>query len=306
MARPVGGGGPSAPAVAPAGWRLWVAGARPRTLGAAVAPVLVGTAAAHGSGVDVSWVRAALALVVAVALQVGVNYANDYSDGVRGTDADRRGPVRLTASGLKSPAAVRRAAGLALAVGAVAGLALAIIVTPWLLLVGAGAIAAAVLYTGGPRPYGYAGLGEVMVLVFFGVVATAGSAFVQAEHVMATAWWGSLVVGLLACGILLANNVRDVATDAATGKRTLAVRLGDRRARLLYVGVVVVAFGAIVPIALDAPWALLAFGAVPLAIGPCQTVLTAPAPPELVRALIGTARLELVTAALLAVGLWIG
>ncbi|MEX2256759.1 MAG: 1,4-dihydroxy-2-naphthoate polyprenyltransferase, partial [Acidimicrobiia bacterium] len=229
------------PTVAPSGWRLWLAGARPRTLGAAIAPVLVGTAAARGDGVSLSWVRAVLALVVAVALQVGVNYANDYSDGVRGTDAERRGPVRLTASGLASPAAVRAAAAIALAVGALAGLVLAILVSPWLLLVGAAAIAAAVLYTGGPRPYGYAGLGEVMVLVFFGIVATAGSAFVQAERVPATAWWGSLVVGLLACAILLANNVRDVATDASTGKRTLAVLVGERRARLLYVACVAVA-----------------------------------------------------------------
>jgi 1,4-dihydroxy-2-naphthoate octaprenyltransferase len=294
------------PTVAPSGWRLWLAGARPRTLGAAIAPVLVGTAAARGDGVSLSWVRAVLALVVAVALQVGVNYANDYSDGVRGTDAERRGPVRLTASGLASPAAVRAAAAIALAVGALAGLVLAILVSPWLLLVGAAAIAAAVLYTGGPRPYGYAGLGEVMVLVFFGIVATAGSAFVQAERVPATAWWGSLVVGLLACAILLANNVRDVATDASTGKRTLAVLVGERRARLLYVACVAVAFAAIVPIAVDAPWALLAFATTPLAVIAARTVVVARTPLELVGVLIATARLELLTAVLLSAGLWIG
>jgi 1,4-dihydroxy-2-naphthoate octaprenyltransferase len=294
------------PTVAPSGWRLWLAGARPRTLGAAIAPVLVGTAAARGDGVSLSWVRAVLALVVAVALQVGVNYANDYSDGVRGTDAERRGPVRLTASGLASPAAVRAAAAIALAVGALAGLVLAILVSPWLLLVGAAAIAAAVLYTGGPRPYGYAGLGEVMVLVFFGIVATAGSAYVQAERVPATAWWGSLVVGLLACAILLANNVRDVATDASTGKRTLAVLVGERRARLLYVACVAVAFAAIVPIAVDAPWALLAFATTPLAVIAARTVVVARTPLELVGVLIATARLELLTAVLLSAGLWIG
>ena len=160
-----------------------------------MSPVVVGTAAAYADAGDISWGRAALALVVAVALQIGVNYANDYSDGVRGTDRDRVGPLRLTASGLASPSAVRAAALIAFAVAASAGLALALIVEPWLLVAGAASLAAAVLYTGGPKPYGYMGLGEVMVLVFFGFVATAGSAFVQLERVPAAAWWGSLVDG---------------------------------------------------------------------------------------------------------------
>jgi 1,4-dihydroxy-2-naphthoate octaprenyltransferase len=289
--------------VAPRGVRLWIAGARPRTLGAAVAPVLVGTGAAYADAGDLSWIRAALALVVALALQVGVNYANDYSDGVRGTDTDRKGPVRLTASGLASPGAVKAAAGIAFLVAAVAGLVLAIIVTPWLLLVGAAALVAAVLYTGGPKPYGYLGLGELMVLVFFGFVATAGSAFVQLEQIPAAAWWGSLTVGLMACAILMANNVRDIATDTVSGKRTLAVRLGDQRARRLYVASIVVAFLAVIPIALDYPWALLAFLAVPLAVVPVRLVLRATQPPQLVAALIATGRLELVTAVLLTVGL---
>jgi 1,4-dihydroxy-2-naphthoate polyprenyltransferase len=287
------------------GWRLWVAGARPRTLGAAVAPVLVGTAAAHGDGGAISWGRAALALIVAVGLQIGVNYSNDYSDGVRGTDTDRQGPVRLTASGLASPAAVRRAAVLAFAVAAGAGLALALLVSLWLLLVGVAAIAAAVLYTGGPLPYGYVGLGEVMVLIFFGVVATTGSAFVQIERIPATAWLGSLVVGLLACAILLANNVRDIAGDRLAGKRTLAVRCGDRAARRIYVGCVAGAFAAIVPIAVDAPWALLAVLAAPLAFATVRRLLAASTPGALVGVLVGTARLEVVTAALLSLGLWI-
>ena len=165
-------------------------------------------------------------MVVALALQVGVNYANDYSDGVRGTDKERKGPMRLTATGLATPGAVKRAAFLAFGVAAVAGLVLSLVVDPWLLLVGVAAIAAAWLYTGGPKPYGYLGLGEVMVLVFFGFVATVGSAYVQVEYVPGAAWWGSLVVGLLACAILVANNVRDIPTDAVTGKRTLAVRVG--------------------------------------------------------------------------------
>jgi 1,4-dihydroxy-2-naphthoate octaprenyltransferase len=282
-----------------------VAGARPRTLGAAVAPVLVGTAAAHGDGAEISWVRAALALVVALALQIGVNYANDYSDGIRGTDDERRGPLRLTASGLVRPEVVRRAAAASFGVGAAAGLALAVIVTPWLLVVGAAAIAAAVLYTGGPRPYGYSGLGELMVFLFFGVVATAGSAFVQAEEIPATAWWGSVVVGLLACAILLANNVRDVTGDAASGKRTLVVRIGERRARVLYVACLAGAALAVVGAALDAPWALLALAATPLAVAAGRAMLVARGPVQLVGVLVATARLEIVTAVLLGVGLWV-
>jgi 1,4-dihydroxy-2-naphthoate octaprenyltransferase len=290
---------------APTGISLWIAGARPRTLGAAVSPVIVGTAAAYAEAGRVAWERAVLALLVALALQVGVNYANDYSDGVRGTDKDRAGPIRLTASGLATPAAVLRAAVIAFVVAAVAGLALAIIVTPWLLLVGVAAIAAAALYTGGPKPYGYLGLGELMVLVFFGFVATAGSTFVQLERIPSIAWWGSLTVGLLACAILLANNIRDIDTDAVAGKRTLAVRIGAPRARRLYVACIVGAGLAIVPIALEHPEACAAAAALPLAISPIRQVLHASSPRELVAALIGTARLQIVTALLLGLGLWL-
>ncbi len=214
---------------------LWYQGARPKTLGASVAPVVVGTAVAFRYG-DVVWYRAGLCLVVSVALQVGVNYANDYSDGVRGVDKDRRGPVRLTASGLKAPAAVKRAAFLALAVAAVAGVALAIVVNPWMLAVGAASIAAAALYSGGPKPYASSGMGEVMVFVFFGLVATCGSAYVHLERVPWLAVAASVPVGLLACAILLLNNLRDVASDQATGKRTLAVRVGARRRRCASTG----------------------------------------------------------------------
>lgn len=287
------------------GVHLWVAGARPRTLGAAVAPVVVGTAAAHHDVGTTSWGRTALALVVAVGMQVGVNYANDYSDGVRGTDRDRKGPVRLTATGLATPRAVATASALSLLVAAVAGLVLAAIVSWWLVAVGAAAIVAALGYTGGPRPYGYHGLGEVMVLAFFGFVATAGSAFVQIERVPGTAWWGSLTVGLLATAILVANNVRDLDTDAATGKRTLAVRLGPARTRALYVACVGGAFLAVIPVALDAPWALLALLAIPLAVAPTRAVLRSRDAPALVGALVATARLEVVVGVLLAVGLWL-
>jgi 1,4-dihydroxy-2-naphthoate polyprenyltransferase len=281
----------------------WFQGARPRTLGAAISPVLVGTAAAYAEAERIIWWRAGAALVVALALQVGVNYANDYSDGVRGADADRVGPLRLTASRVAAPAAVRNAAVLVFAVAAGAGLALAIAVDLRLLIVGIVAIAAAALYTGGPRPYGYSGLGELAVLVFFGVVATAGSAYVQLERVPAMAWWGSLAVGLLACAILLANNIRDVETDRTAGKRTLAVRIGPRAARALFVGCVVGAFLAVAAVGVLQPLALIALAAVPLAVPPVRLVMTRSDPPPLVAALVGTARLQLVVAVLLTVGL---
>ena len=274
-------------------------------MGAAAAPVLVGTSAAVADADGVIWWRFALALVVGLGLQVGVNYANDYSDGVRGTDRARAGPVRLTASGLATPAAVKRAAALSFTVAAVAGFVLAVVVEPWLLVVGVAAIAAAVLYTGGPRPYGYLGLGELMVLVFFGFVATVGSAYVQIERVPGSAWWGSLVVGLLACAILLANNVRDVPTDTVAGKRTLAVRVGVPTARRLFVACYVGSFLSIVAIGITQPWALVALAALPLAGRPVRLMLTRADPPSLVAALVATSRLELVVGVLLSVGLWL-
>ncbi|GMU78594.1 MAG: 1,4-dihydroxy-2-naphthoate octaprenyltransferase [Acidimicrobiia bacterium] len=287
----------------PVGPAKWVAGARPRTLGVSAAPVVVGTCAAFGVAETVIWWRAIAALVVALALQVGTNYANDYSDGIRGTDRERRGPVRLTASGLASPGAVRAAAGLSFLVAAVAGLVLAVVVDPWLLLVGVAAIAAGALYTGGPRPYGYAGLGELMVLVFFGFVATAGSAYVQLEEVPATAWWGSLVVGLPTVGVLLANNIRDLWSDAQAGKHTLAVRLGPIRARQLFGLCIAVSLVCVGFVCIDAPWALLAYLAIPFAIQPIHLVLSRDDAPSLVAALVGTVRYTLVLSALLGLGL---
>jgi 1,4-dihydroxy-2-naphthoate octaprenyltransferase len=280
----------------------WVAGARPRTLGLAVAPVAVGTAAGTLDATPVWW-RAAAALVVALALQVGANYANDYADGVRGTDADRRGPLRLTATGLARPTAVRRAAFVAFGVAASVGPVLALVEQPWLLVLGVACVAAAWWYTAGPRPYGYAGWGEVAVLACFGFAATVGSAYVQAEVVPAAAWWASLVVGLPACAVLLANNIRDIDTDRAAGKRTLAVRLGPAPTRRLFVACLVAAFVALAPIAIEHPSALLALGALPLAVGPVRLVLTRDDPPSLVRALVGTVRLTLAVGALLTVGL---
>jgi 1,4-dihydroxy-2-naphthoate octaprenyltransferase len=284
--------------------RLWVQGARPRTLVAAVCPVLVGTAAAAAEGPVVAW-RAAAALVVALALQVGVNYANDYSDGLRGTDTARLGPARLTAAGLAAPAAVRRAAVVALAVAAVAGLALAVAVDLRLLLVGVAAIAAAVLYTGGPRPYGYAGFGELAVLVFFGVVATCGSAYVQLERVPPLAVAASLPVGLGAVAILLANNVRDIDGDRLAGKRTLAVRLGRDRSRDLFCAVVAAVFAAAALLGLARPPVLVTLAALPLAVVPVRLVRTRSDGPGLIAALGATARLQLAVSVLLAAGLWL-
>jgi 1,4-dihydroxy-2-naphthoate octaprenyltransferase len=283
---------------------VWVLGARPRTLVAAVCPVVVGTAAAAAEGPVVAW-RALAALVVALALQVGVNYANDYSDGLRGTDTPGRlGPARLTATGLAAPASVRRAAAAAFVVAAVAGLALAVAVDLRLLLVGAAAIAAAVLYTGGPRPYGYAGFGELAVLVFFGVVAACGSAYVQLERVPGAALAASVVVGLGAVAILLANNVRDIDGDRLAGKRTLAVRLGRARARDLFTAVVVGMFVAAGLLGLARPPVLAALAAAPLAVAPVRLVRTRGDGPGLVAALGATARLQLAVSLLLAAGLW--
>jgi len=277
----------------------WWEGARPRTLPLALAPVVLGTSAAVAQN-PFRPGPAALAATVAVALQIGVNYANDYSDGIRGTDRDRKGPLRLTASGVATPAAVRRAAFGALGVGAVAGGVLSLWVDPRLLLLGVVALLGAWGYTGGKRPYGYAGLGEVAVLAFFGFAACAGSAYVQHRHVPAAAWWGSLVVGLPACAVLLANNIRDIPGDTAAGKRTLAVRLGAARARRLFVGCMVGGMLALVPIGLAAggPWFFVL--ALPLANAPIRTVLDpASGPPALVGALVGTVRYT-VAAALLA------
>lgn len=281
----------------------WVQGARPRTLGAAIAPVLVGTAAGT-FGEDVLWWRFAAAMTVSIALQIGVNYANDYSDGVRGTDANRRGPLRLTASGVASPPAVKRAATIAFGVGGAVGLWLSLVVDWRLLIMGALCLAAAVLYTGGPKPYGYIGLGEVMVLLCFGFAATAGSAYVQTRHVNGTAWVGCLAVGLPAVAILLCNNIRDIPTDTIAGKKTLAVRIGDQRARWLYLVSIVMSCGAVIVIATREANAAIALVAVLFVITPVRIMMTAHEPPLLVKALVGTASFQLVLSAFVAAALF--
>jgi 1,4-dihydroxy-2-naphthoate polyprenyltransferase len=282
----------------------WLQGARPRTLPAALAPVIAGTGVANAFDAVV-WSRAALCLVVALALQVAVNYANDYSDGVRGTDAERVGPLRLVGSGLARPEEVKRAAFLAFGVGAVAGLALAVQTSWWLVLVGALAILAAWGYTGGPRPYGYAGLGEVFVFVFFGLVAVCGTAYVQVGSFTLLSVVAAVPVGMLACAILVANNLRDLPRDAEAGKRTLAVLLGDKDTRALYACLILLPF--VVPVALYGhgwAWGLVVLLAFPIALFQYRTVVRAGASgPELVAVLKATGLLELAYAVLLAVAL---
>ena len=318
---PSTGAGPSTGAVGPVA-RWWL-GARPRTLPAAVVPVVVATAVAHawhapGLGAG-SWLRGVGAMVVALAVQIGTNYANDYSDGVRGTDDERVGPMRLVASGLASPRSVKWAALASFGLAGVVGLALAAATSWWVIPAGAACLAAGWLYTGGPRPYGYAGLGEVFVFVFFGLVATVGTAYVEALRLWWwPAWAAGAMLGSLAAALLLANNVRDIATDEVSGKRTLAVRLGRRRSGVAYAlcvlapfagalvwGVVAVAqrvggdAGAPLPVGPFLP--LLAL---PVAIPPLRTALGQAEGRALLPVLAATGRLQLVFGGLLALGLW--
>jgi 1,4-dihydroxy-2-naphthoate polyprenyltransferase len=286
----------------------WLQGARPRTLPAAVVPVLVGTACAVGERPGgLVWWRALAALVVALAIQVATNFANDYSDGKRGTDDPGRrvGPVRLVGWGIKPAAAVKRAALLSFGVAGIAGLALAAAVGWELLVVGALSFAAGWFYTGGPKPYGYLGLGELFVFAFFGVVATTGSSYVQVEEVQGLALAASVPVGFLATALLVINNLRDIPGDTISGKRTLAVRLGDRRTRFLYLGLVVGAF-VLLPLVAglgERPAGALAFAAVFIAQRPVLLVLQGATGADLIPVLEATGRVQLAYGSLLAAGL---
>ena len=287
---------------------IWVAGARPRTLPAAVVPVAVGTACAVGEVPGgLIWWRAAAAVVVALALQVATNYANDYSDGIRGTDADdkRVGPVRLVGQGLASPSSVKKAALASFAVAGLVGTALALSVGPELFVVGAAAIAAGWFYTGGPRPYGYAGLGEAFVFTFFGVVATAGSTYVQTGSLSALGLGASVPVGLLATALLVVNNLRDIPGDTEVGKRTLAVRLGDLRTRYLYTAMMVATF-VLVPLVAGLggrPAGALALIAVLVARKPVLAVLTGASGRDLIEVLGDTGKTQLAFGLLFTMGL---
>jgi 1,4-dihydroxy-2-naphthoate octaprenyltransferase len=280
----------------------WVAGARPRTLPASIVPVLVGAAAARP--VATPWGRLVLCAVVALSLQVGANYANDYADGIRGTDARRVGPLRLVASGLATPRAVRTASLVAFGIAAVAGLWLASLTSWWLLAVGVAALAAGWGYTGGPRPYGYLGLGELFVFVFFGLVATAGTTYCLSGEVTALCVVAGASMGLLACALLDANNLRDLEGDAVAQKRTIAVRLGRPRAGRFYVALVAAGLACGAACAAWRPGAPLVLVAVPLAVAPVRTVLGGGTGGALLPVLARTARLQLVAGLALAAGLW--
>ena len=291
----------------------WVAGARLRTLPLAVAPVLIGTGAAIGlmrdPGSPDGWglesaLRALLALTVSLALQVAVNYANDYSDGIRGTDDDRVGPFRLTGSRAAAPGQVKNAAFAAFAVASVAGLALVALTGHWwLLLVGVACVLAAWYYTGGKKPYGYAGLGEIAVFVFFGLVAVLGTTYTQIDTVTWPAVGGAVAIGALACAVLVANNLRDIPTDTVSGKITLAVRLGDDGSRRFYLFLLAVPFLATLAITAAQPWAALALLSVPLAVAPARVVSDDAQGLALLPVLRDTGRLALVFAVLLGIGL---
>ncbi len=280
----------------------WIEGARPRTLPNAVAPVIAGTGAAAWLG-DAVWWRALLALLVAVALIIGVNYANDYSDGIRGTDDVRAGPLRLVGSKVASPRAVLTAAIISLAVGAAAGLALALFSNPWLIVVGGACIAGAWLYTGGSNPYGYQGFGEIAVFVFFGLVAVLGTQYTQALRVD---WVGlvlAVVLGCLSSAVLVANNLRDIPTDTESGKITLAVRLGDAGTRRLYVALLAVAGLLTVALVFASPWCLAGLIAAPLAVRAARPVTGGKGGPALIPVLRDTGLTMLVWSIVVAVAL---
>ncbi|MCU1358879.1 MAG: 1,4-dihydroxy-2-naphthoate polyprenyltransferase [Ilumatobacteraceae bacterium] len=281
----------------------WVLGARPRTLPAAVVPVAIGAAVAAGEH-GARWWTVGFALVVSLALQVGVNFANDYSDGVRGTDDVRVGPMRLVASGAAPASAVKRAAFAAFGFAAAAGLVLAITTSWWLVAVGVASVLAGWFYTGGSHPYGYLGLGEVFVFVFFGLVATVGTTYVVLQRIPACAWWLGSGAGALACSLLVVNNLRDIPTDREVGKRTLAVRLGDARTRVLYVALVVAALLVLVPVALDDRAAVLvALAAAIVAVPPIRAVTGGAKGRDLIAVLGGTGKLQLAYGALVTIGL---
>lgn len=288
-----------------ASFAQWIEGARPRTLPNAVAPVIAGTGAAAWLGSAVWW-KALLALAVSLALIIGVNYANDYSDGIRGTDDVRSGPLRLVGSKLASPRAVLTAAVVSLAIGAVAGLVLAAVSAPWLIAVGAVCIAGAWLYTGGKKPYGYLGLGEVAVFIFFGLVAVLGTQYTQALRVDWVGLVAAVAMGALSSAVLVANNLRDIPTDSQSGKITLAVRLGDARTRLLYQLLVGVALALPLVLILATPWCALGLLALAPAVRGLRPVRDGSTGAQLIPVLRDTGLTMLVWAVTVSLALFLG
>ncbi|MFM8949036.1 MAG: 1,4-dihydroxy-2-naphthoate polyprenyltransferase [Acidimicrobiaceae bacterium] len=285
---------------------LWIQGARPKTLPAAIAPVVVGAACAQlESSTQNNWLNAVFALVVSLALQVAVNYANDYSDGIRGTDKNRVGPLRLVGSGAKKPADVKKATFLAFGVAAVFGFVLATTTTWWLLFVGVFCFLAGWFYTGGKHPYGYLGFGEVFVFIFFGVVATMGTTFVINEQLTLVSFLASVVVGCLACALLAVNNLRDIAGDQISNKKTLAVRIGESGARKFYISLFIVAGFAVILIALSYSAALIALLGLAAAVKPIKRVYDGATGADLINVLVMTGRVQILVAISLSVGLLI-
>jgi len=285
---------------------LWIQGARPKTLPAAIAPVVVGAACAQlESSTQNNWLNAVFALAVSLALQVAVNYANDYSDGIRGTDKNRVGPLRLVGSGAKKPADVKTATFLAFGVAAVFGFVLAATTTWWLLLVGVFCFLAGWFYTGGKHPYGYLGFGEVFVFIFFGVVATMGTTFVINEQLTLVSFLASVVVGCLACALLAVNNLRDIAGDQISNKKTLAVRIGESGARKFYISLFIVAGFAVILIALSYSAVLIAMLGLAVAVKPIKRVYAGATGADLIDVLVMTGRVQILVAISLSVGLLI-
>jgi 1,4-dihydroxy-2-naphthoate polyprenyltransferase len=279
----------------------WIIGARVKTLPAAISPVLVGTALAT----DINWINALLALTVSLSLQISVNFANDYSDGIRGTDSNRVGPIRLVGSGLASAKSVKQAMFVSFSVAAIAGLILALQISYWLLPVGAISILAAWGYTGGKKPYGYFGFGEISVFLFFGVVATVGSYYIQTQKISSQSVLLSIPVGALACAILVMNNLRDLPLDAQAGKRTFSVRIGDQNTRYFYVALLALAQVISAYAFTFNSYALLTLIWLPLTVKNCRLVLQGVTGKELIPLLISTARLQLLLSFTLGIALFL-
>ena len=279
----------------------WIIGARVKTLPAAISPVLVGTALAE----EVNWINALLALLVSLSLQISVNFANDYSDGIRGTDTNRVGPIRLVGSGIASAKSVKQAMFISFSIAAISGILLALQTSYWLILVGAISILAAWGYTGGKRPYGYLGFGEISVFIFFGLVATVGSYYVQSNQISARAVLLSIPIGALACAILVMNNLRDLPLDKQAGKRTFAVRIGDTKTRYFYVLLLIAAQLISAYAYTFNSYALLTLIWLPLTINNCRLVLQRVTGAALIPLLVSTARLQLLLSFTLGLALFI-